>query len=88
MRIFFACLGAFGHLIVLLRDVAEKNEKEAYSVIFDKEDDDCTTDEAEKQMDLRNVIRRDLKASFQSIRVCCLPLPHEKINGGVYFLEL
>ncbi|CAN0417639.1 unnamed protein product [Pylaiella littoralis] len=71
----------FGHLIVLLRDVAEKEEKEAYSVIFDKEDDYCITDEAEKQMDLRNVIRRDLNSSFQSIRVCCLPPPHEKING-------
>lgn len=68
--------------------MAEKEEKEAYSVIFDKEDDYCITDEAEKQMDLRNVIRRDLNSSFQSIRVCCLPPPHEKINGGVYVLEL
>lgn len=68
--------------------MAEKVEKEAYSVIFDREDEDCTTDEAEKQMDLLNGIRRDLKTSFQSIRVRCLPLPHEKINGGMYVLEL
>lgn len=59
---------------MLLRDVGEHHEKEAYSLIFDKEE----------QMDLRNGIRRDLKASFQSTRVCCLPLPHEKIRGGVY----
>ncbi|CAM9969406.1 unnamed protein product [Ectocarpus sp. 12 AP-2014] len=72
---------AFGHLIVLLRDVAEKYEKDAYSLIFDEEKDDCETDEAEEQMNLRNGIRRDLTKSFQSVRVCSLPLPHAEING-------
>ncbi|CAB1107156.1 unnamed protein product [Ectocarpus sp. CCAP 1310/34] len=32
-------------------------------------------------MNLRNGIRRDLTRSFQSIRVCSLPLPHDEING-------
>lgn len=84
-----SALDAFGHLIVLLRDVAETHEKDAHSLIFDEEkDDDCETDEAAEQIHLRNDIRREIDRSFQSVRVCSLPLPHAEINGGVNILEL
>lgn len=73
---------AFGHLIILLRDVSKTQERSAYSLIFEPEDEGGAVGQARNEVKARNEKRELLKLSFQTIRVCCLPSPHPDINGG------
>lgn len=63
---------AFGHLVVLLRDV-EDMEEEARSIIFDPEEFEGAgrqeTQEANEHRLARNATRERLKQSFESIKV-------------------
>lgn len=73
---------AFGHLIILLRDMCEGG-KDAEKVILDPEDaTSAETDEEEEQVNARNKARDLLRQSFCTIRVCCLPSPHHEIYGA------
>lgn len=74
---------AFGHLVVLLRDVPDM-EKNAHDLIFGDEDSttaDTTAEEA--SIEGRNKTREQLRDYFQSVRVWCLPSPHAEIDGKV-----
>lgn len=73
---------AFGHLVVLLRDVSPEEEDKARALLFDDEDAaDADTDQEEDQLTSRNKTRAMLRLSFRSIRVWCLPRPHPDIHG-------
>ena len=73
---------AFGHLVLLLRDVRFDGEKEVYSIVFENEElDDAGTDEAARSIEERNKIRNLLHKAFKTIRVVCMPLPHADIDG-------
>lgn len=73
---------AFGHLVVLLRDVSPEEEDKARALLFDDEDGaDADTDQEEDQLTSRNKTRAMLRLSFRSIRVWCLPRPHPDIHG-------
>ncbi|CAM9103970.1 unnamed protein product, partial [Ectocarpus fasciculatus] len=81
---------AFGHLIVLLRDVPER-AKEVHDVIFGAENaEGAKSDEEEKSINMRNSTREDLSKAFQSIQVLCLPSPHSNISveDGIKLTEL
>lgn len=72
---------AFGHLVILLRDVPDQDDN-AYAVLFGKEDTKmANSDEEAEGMDDRNKTRDLLTTSLQSIRMVCLPLPHPAIGG-------
>lgn len=71
---------AFGHLIIVLRDVSTGEEK-AHALLFDKENLESTNSDEENRKKARNVIRDKLEESFQSKRVVCVPRPHPEIGG-------
>ncbi|CAN0316110.1 unnamed protein product [Ascophyllum nodosum] len=72
---------AFGHLILLLRDVQVNGEKEVYSIVFENEDSDgASTDEEATAMEERNKTRNLLKKTFETVRVVCMPSPHAEIG--------
>ena len=81
---------AFGHLILLLRDVQVNGEKEVYSIVFENEDSDgASTDEEATAMEERNKTRNLLKKTFETVRVVCMPSPHAEIGGRyMFFLVL
>lgn len=74
----------FGHLVILLRDV-EIMEEAARSVILDPEEFEGTgqreTQEANEHRLARTATRECLKQSFESIKVFCMPMPHDDIGG-------
>lgn len=73
---------AFGHLVVLLRDVSPKYEENAGRLLFEEEDaTSATTHDEEQHMLARNENRNLLRSSFNSVRVVCLPRPHSDIEG-------
>lgn len=73
--------GAFGHLVILLRDVPD-DEPGAHERILGREDPaSAPTREESEQIASRNAIRERLQESFQAIDVKCMPLPHAKIYG-------
>lgn len=79
--------GAFGHLIVLLRDVPPSTDDDKVcALIFGEEDySGAKTDDEAQQTTMRNTARKELKDAFRSIRVWCLPLPHvDVINGKIH----
>ncbi|CAN0402269.1 unnamed protein product [Pylaiella littoralis] len=81
---------AFGHLVVLLRDVPDESA-EAHDRIFGTEDaGGAESDDEEKSIKMRNSTREDLSKVFQSIQVLCLPSPHSNISAmdGINLTEL
>lgn len=76
---------AFGHLILLLRDVPS-GEGQAHEVVFGKENPGrAGSREEEQHIVARNKTRDLLQESFQTIRTVCMPQPHADINGELYF---
>lgn len=70
---------AFGHLIILMRDVTGKAE-EIKAFVMGEEDTEDLSFEAAKDGDERNLIRKGLKKAFQSITVHTMPSPHANIG--------
>ncbi|CAM9938236.1 unnamed protein product [Ectocarpus fasciculatus] len=72
---------AFGHLIILLRDVTDRAaETEAF--VMGIEDTEDVTFEAAKDGIERNLIRTTLKKAFKSITFHTMPSPHANIGLG------
>lgn len=75
---------AFGHLILLLRDVPN-GEEQAHEVVFGKENPGgAGSVEEEQHIVARNKTRGLLHESFQTIRTVCMPQPHPDINGELF----
>lgn len=73
---------AFGHLIVLLRDVSPKHEDRAERLLLQEEDVTSATTQIENEhITSRNDMRKLLNFAFHSVRVVCLPRPHADIDG-------
>ncbi|CBN77626.1 GBP1, guanylate-binding protein [Ectocarpus siliculosus] len=72
---------AFGHLIILLRDVTGRAaETEAF--VMGIEDTEDLSFEAAKDGAERNLIRTTLKKAFESITFHTMPSPHANIERG------
>ncbi|CAN0119915.1 unnamed protein product, partial [Hapterophycus canaliculatus] len=69
---------AFGHLIILLRDVSKTQEQTSSDLIFGPEDEGGAKAQAGDEVKC-NDKRKLLKLSFQSTRVWCLPSPRADI---------
>lgn len=71
-------VAAFGHLVILVRDVADKAE-EIKAVVMGNEDTADLEWDAETAAFDRNRIRKRLKEVFKSIDVHTMPSPHPRI---------
>lgn len=71
---------AFGHLILLMRDVKGKTAEIEALVMDDEDAGDLTFDDAKDVLE-RNRIRKGLRAAFKSIIVHTMNRPHPEIAG-------
>lgn len=71
---------AFGHLVLLMRDVKGKAEEVKALVMDDEDAGGLKFDEAKDVLE-RNRIRNGLRAAFKSITVHTMNRPHPEIGG-------
>ena len=77
---------AFGHLVLLLKDVQLDGGKEIYSIVLEYEDpDDAGTDEEAGGTEERNKTRHLLEQTLETVRAVCMPFPHAQIDGRYMF---
>ncbi|CAM9676774.1 unnamed protein product [Pylaiella littoralis] len=80
---------AFGHLIVVLRDVPRESH-EGQKLVFDDEDLGAASRGEQDSINQRNRSRAELRSAFKSIQMLALPSPHEDIDwsDGVNLTDL